>query len=318
MFPVEPVALPPCFLLHGAHGCNRHPAFPAPSPQERDNYRKWARAHRAAALWMHACNCTFLQLSLRRHRRGAQAPIKPYPLRICGALRPNSLTKFEASGGPRIAAGDGYVKAFSTIRICARCQHAGGRQSPGRSRERHQASRHKTGRHQDGRYQSGGQLPARPERCSPRRQPLALPSRSRHQAPVLVCARRGRQDGKGRTCAARFIYAASNRAGRGGAAASAPAGHEPVGYECARRILVTAGQRRAGGRTVLAGFIALARLLARGRGEQRQACGRRHRTLAATRHRAGAATCSSCGRPGRGGLRISAGRPLPRRCCWWS
>ena len=27
----SPVALPPCFLLHGAHGCNRHPAFPAPS-----------------------------------------------------------------------------------------------------------------------------------------------------------------------------------------------------------------------------------------------------------------------------------------------
>src|SRR5258708_29903694 len=31
MFPVEPVVLPPCFLLHGTHGCNRHPAFPAPS-----------------------------------------------------------------------------------------------------------------------------------------------------------------------------------------------------------------------------------------------------------------------------------------------
>src|SRR5215510_283044 len=28
---VEPVVLPPCFLLHGTHGCNRHPAFPAPS-----------------------------------------------------------------------------------------------------------------------------------------------------------------------------------------------------------------------------------------------------------------------------------------------
>jgi hypothetical protein len=27
----SPVVLPPCFLLHGAHGCNRHPAFPAPS-----------------------------------------------------------------------------------------------------------------------------------------------------------------------------------------------------------------------------------------------------------------------------------------------
>jgi len=32
----SPVVLPPCFLLHGAHGCNRHPAFPAPSPHERD------------------------------------------------------------------------------------------------------------------------------------------------------------------------------------------------------------------------------------------------------------------------------------------
>ena len=69
---------------------------------------------------------------------------------------------------------------------------------------------------------------------------------------------------------------AGNRAGRGAAAASAPAGHEPIGYECARRIFVTAGQRRAdsrpcrsgqwparngsaGGRAVLAGFIALAR-----------------------------------------------------------
>src|SRR5262245_55499088 len=29
--PVEPVVLPPCFLLHGTHGCNQHPAFPAPS-----------------------------------------------------------------------------------------------------------------------------------------------------------------------------------------------------------------------------------------------------------------------------------------------
>src|SRR5690349_21396023 len=28
---VEPVVLPPCFLLHGTHGCNQHPAFPAPS-----------------------------------------------------------------------------------------------------------------------------------------------------------------------------------------------------------------------------------------------------------------------------------------------
>jgi hypothetical protein len=27
----SPVVLPPCFLLHGAHGCNQHPAFPAPS-----------------------------------------------------------------------------------------------------------------------------------------------------------------------------------------------------------------------------------------------------------------------------------------------
>jgi hypothetical protein len=31
VIPVEPVVLPPCFLLHGTHGCNRHPAFPAPS-----------------------------------------------------------------------------------------------------------------------------------------------------------------------------------------------------------------------------------------------------------------------------------------------
>ena len=29
--PVEPVVLPPVFFLHGNHGCNRHPAFPAPS-----------------------------------------------------------------------------------------------------------------------------------------------------------------------------------------------------------------------------------------------------------------------------------------------
>ena len=36
MFSVEPVVLPPCFLLHGIHGCNRHPAFPAPSVFERD------------------------------------------------------------------------------------------------------------------------------------------------------------------------------------------------------------------------------------------------------------------------------------------
>ena len=62
-----------------------------------------------------------------------------------------------------------------------------------------------------------------------------------------MCAQR-RQDGKGRTCAAGFIYAAGNRAGRGAAAASAPAGHEPIGYECARRIFVTAGQRRADSR----------------------------------------------------------------------
>jgi hypothetical protein len=27
----SPVVLPPCFLLHGAHECDRHPAFPAPS-----------------------------------------------------------------------------------------------------------------------------------------------------------------------------------------------------------------------------------------------------------------------------------------------
>ena len=116
---------------------------------------------------MHVCNCTFLQLGLRRHRRGAQAPIKPYPLRICGALPPNSLTKFGSAGGPRIVSGDDNVKAFSKIRIRARCQHAGGRQSRRRRRERHQASRHKTGRHQDCRYQSGGQLPVRARRVRP-------------------------------------------------------------------------------------------------------------------------------------------------------
>ncbi|MHC2433014.1 hypothetical protein ACVMB0_000389 [Bradyrhizobium sp. USDA 4451] len=31
MFPVTPVVLPPAFLLRGTHGCDRHPAFPAPS-----------------------------------------------------------------------------------------------------------------------------------------------------------------------------------------------------------------------------------------------------------------------------------------------
>jgi hypothetical protein len=39
--PVEPVVLPPCFLLHGTHGCDRHPAFPAPSVfQEGSRSRK--------------------------------------------------------------------------------------------------------------------------------------------------------------------------------------------------------------------------------------------------------------------------------------
>ncbi len=33
----SPVVLPPCFLLHGAHGCNRHPAFPAPSEFQGGN-----------------------------------------------------------------------------------------------------------------------------------------------------------------------------------------------------------------------------------------------------------------------------------------
>src|ERR1700749_1965595 len=33
--PVEPVVLPPCFLLHGTHGCNRHPAFLLPSNFKR-------------------------------------------------------------------------------------------------------------------------------------------------------------------------------------------------------------------------------------------------------------------------------------------
>ncbi|QOZ20878.1 hypothetical protein XI02_42475 [Bradyrhizobium sp. CCBAU 21365] len=40
MFPVTPVVLPPCFLSFArAHGCDRHPAFPAPSVQERAKRR---------------------------------------------------------------------------------------------------------------------------------------------------------------------------------------------------------------------------------------------------------------------------------------
>jgi hypothetical protein len=50
----SPVVPPPCFLLHGAHGCNRHPAFPAPSDLVRDmnrhNSGKSCRENEAAYL----------------------------------------------------------------------------------------------------------------------------------------------------------------------------------------------------------------------------------------------------------------------------
>ncbi len=48
--PVEPVVLPPCFLLHGTHGCNQHPAFPAPSDIEEGETRRKARTQRAARM----------------------------------------------------------------------------------------------------------------------------------------------------------------------------------------------------------------------------------------------------------------------------
>jgi hypothetical protein len=51
--PVEPVVLLPCFLLHGTHGCNRHPAFPAPSALKEGQNRRKARAYRAARMRTH-------------------------------------------------------------------------------------------------------------------------------------------------------------------------------------------------------------------------------------------------------------------------
>src|SRR5215510_8509502 len=51
--PVEPVVLPPCFLLHGTHGCNQHPAFPAPSIFEEGGTRRKARTQRAARTRTH-------------------------------------------------------------------------------------------------------------------------------------------------------------------------------------------------------------------------------------------------------------------------
>src|SRR5215831_7937018 len=48
--PVEPVVLPPCFLLHGTHGCNQHPAFPAPSLQYGGETKHKARAQRVARM----------------------------------------------------------------------------------------------------------------------------------------------------------------------------------------------------------------------------------------------------------------------------
>jgi hypothetical protein len=95
------VACPRASCLHGAHGCNRHPAFPCALFSSREGrLSEKARAHRAAGLRMHGCNCTFRQLGRRRHRRGGQAPIKPYPLRNCGVLPPNSLTKICSARGP--------------------------------------------------------------------------------------------------------------------------------------------------------------------------------------------------------------------------
>ena len=68
MFPVEPVALPPCFLLHGAHGCNRHPAFPAPSFEEGEMIRK-PRTFHAARMRTHIF---ILQLSCRKAGKAAK------------------------------------------------------------------------------------------------------------------------------------------------------------------------------------------------------------------------------------------------------
>src|ERR1700759_5355590 len=48
--PVEPVVLPPCFLLHGTHGCNRRPAFPAPSSLREGQRRCKIRAPCAAEM----------------------------------------------------------------------------------------------------------------------------------------------------------------------------------------------------------------------------------------------------------------------------
>src|SRR5262245_51022993 len=56
--PVEPVVLPPCFLLHGTHGCNQHPAFPAPSIFEEGETRRKARALRAARMRTHILSHT--------------------------------------------------------------------------------------------------------------------------------------------------------------------------------------------------------------------------------------------------------------------
>jgi hypothetical protein len=50
---VEPVVLPPCFLLHGTHGCNQHPAFPVPSDFEEGETKSKARAQRAARTRTH-------------------------------------------------------------------------------------------------------------------------------------------------------------------------------------------------------------------------------------------------------------------------
>jgi len=50
MFPVSPVVLPPCFLLHGTHGCDRHPAFPAPSAREEGGTRCKTRTNHVARM----------------------------------------------------------------------------------------------------------------------------------------------------------------------------------------------------------------------------------------------------------------------------
>jgi hypothetical protein len=47
----SPVVLPPVlFLLHGTRGCDRHPAFPAPSASREGRKSCKARAHRAARM----------------------------------------------------------------------------------------------------------------------------------------------------------------------------------------------------------------------------------------------------------------------------